>query len=176
MSVLYLKWDLRNTSQEKIERYCRQCGRVVSFEDSFRRRQNANGKDIHEYAIYKCEKGHTWNKKIQTMKAYPGIENLQKPVESLTEEIQEIHCVELLQAGITLIQIDIEYVDKRQRLDVTLSSRIKDISRSTIQKWIRRGVIQVNGLHVSSNYFIRTKDTITILVRDIPQKKEVTYE
>ncbi|WP_140413570.1 RNA-binding S4 domain-containing protein [Marininema halotolerans] len=93
--------------------------------------------------------------------------NPQQPAGLFSESIPEVWYRELLQTGITFIQIDIEYVDKRHRLDLTLSTRIKDMSRETIQKKIKQGTIQVNHLHVAPNYSIRTKDTITILVQDI---------
>jgi hypothetical protein len=36
--------------------------------DSGKIRQNANGKNIYTYAIYKCGKDHTWNRKLTTLK------------------------------------------------------------------------------------------------------------
>ena len=49
-------------------RYCSRCKRNVRFTDSGKIRQNANGKNIITFAIYKCGKGHTWNKKLAVSK------------------------------------------------------------------------------------------------------------
>jgi hypothetical protein len=54
----------RGSGRNVINRYCANCGKVVPFTDSGKVRRNANGKNIHIYAIYKCPKDHTWNKKI----------------------------------------------------------------------------------------------------------------
>ncbi|MDX8361573.1 hypothetical protein [Cytobacillus sp. IB215316] len=53
------------------QRYCSNCGRVVLFYDTLIRRHNANGKNIYRYAIYKCEKNHTWKKSLKLIKAIP---------------------------------------------------------------------------------------------------------
>ncbi len=50
-------------------RYCSRCKTKVQFTDSGKIRQNANGKNIFVYAIYKCGKDHTWNKKMGVRKA-----------------------------------------------------------------------------------------------------------
>ncbi|HPL54232.1 MAG TPA: hypothetical protein PLW11_08900 [Bacillota bacterium] len=56
-------WKLTNVSDDNTTmRHCHNCGRKVIFVDSGKRRRNANGKNIYEYAIYKCKKGHTWNR------------------------------------------------------------------------------------------------------------------
>ena len=62
MNQLSLNWELYEERIDSVERYCSGCGNKVAFYDSMVRRHNANGKKIFQYAIYKCEKGHTWNK------------------------------------------------------------------------------------------------------------------
>jgi len=52
-----------------IIRYCSRCKTNVPFFDSKKTRTNANGKNLFIYAIYKCEKDHTWNRKIRMKKA-----------------------------------------------------------------------------------------------------------
>lgn len=53
-------------------RYCPRCGRKVEFHDSGKRRQNANGRNIYKYAIFKCARDHTWNRFIGRLKASVG--------------------------------------------------------------------------------------------------------
>jgi hypothetical protein len=163
MSTLYLTWDLIRVSPELIKRYCRQCGRVVGFKDTLKRRQNANGKNIYEYAIFKCERDHTWNKKLRAIKAFPGIKNSTMEYSPMAEENQEIEYEKVVAKGADSAHILIQQVENRWRLDVVLSSKIRGLSRSRIQKWIKKGIIQVNSLHVSPNYFLCTGDIITIL-------------
>jgi hypothetical protein len=163
--MLYLVWSLSAVSQEKVERYCKQCGKVVSFEDSNKKRQNANGKDIYEYAIFKCERDHTWNKKLRTVKAFSGIENHVIEVMNQPVEEDEIQVEKMVEEEVELIHIVIESVEGRWRLDTLLSTKISGLSRSRIQKWIKRGRIQVNDAIVSSSYFIRKQDKITIRLK-----------
>lgn len=162
MSVYYLSWNLIDSSVESVERYCPHCGKVVNFEDSLKRRQNANGKDIYEYAIFKCEKDHTWNKKLRNIKASSGLENNPMECAGAVEENQEIHVEQLRSEGIHSIHILIERVENRWRVDATLASKLVGVSRSQIQKLIKQGAIQVNSLNVSPKYFLRAGDTITI--------------
>ena len=70
MRKICFTWHLiQEDSKIKIARYCPQCRKIVPFTDSFKRRRNNNGKNVHEFAIYKCEKDHTWNRKHATYKA-----------------------------------------------------------------------------------------------------------
>jgi hypothetical protein len=67
MSKQIYHWNLVDVSNDNsIMRYCHNCGKNVIFRDSKKRRRNANGKTIFEYAIYKCEKDHTWNMPVGT--------------------------------------------------------------------------------------------------------------
>jgi hypothetical protein len=55
MNTEILKWSLTlKNPKNTFEKYCPNCGKKVLFVDSLMRRRNANGKDIYEYAIYKC--------------------------------------------------------------------------------------------------------------------------
>jgi len=165
MSTHNLVWSLGAVFQEKVERYCRQCGKVVSFQDSNKKRQNANGKDIYEYAIFKCEKDHIWNKKLRTIKAFSGIENHVTEISSQPVEGYEVQIEKMMKEETEFIHIVIESVESRWRLDTLLSTKINGLSRSMIQKWIKQGRIQVNDATVSPSYFIRIQDTITVCLK-----------
>jgi hypothetical protein len=62
---MILNWSLAKENQtDTVEKYCPDCGKKVLFFDSGMRRRNANGKDIYEYAIFKCPKEHSSNIKV----------------------------------------------------------------------------------------------------------------
>lgn len=69
------------------------------------------------------------------------------------------------------------YVDKdyNERLDYYLSKKIPDISRSYIQKMIKKGLILVNGKQVKSSYLINKGDLIHIEFTE-PEKLELIPE
>lgn len=69
MKSRQLRTASRRPVKSGITRYCSRCKGKVQFVDSGKLRQNANGKTIFTYAIYKCAKGHTWNKKLTIRKA-----------------------------------------------------------------------------------------------------------
>jgi hypothetical protein len=70
MKVLRRRWNVHAENNAWIvEKWCPNCKKKTEFRDSGKRRQNANGKNIFEYAIYKCKKGHTWNLKLRKYKA-----------------------------------------------------------------------------------------------------------
>ena len=66
--ILYLNWEIHNEENDKEERYCHNCGKKVIFTDSLKRRQNANGKNIYHFAIYKCPSDNSWDKVINIFK------------------------------------------------------------------------------------------------------------
>ncbi len=162
MSIRLYQWSIDQREKEVITRYCTQCKRKVLFVDSMKRRHNANGKDIYQFAIYKCPNDHSWNKKLEIYKAKPvlptedmelefGNEVAEYPIESVQE---------LLQRGIQTIQISIQSVNQPMRLDLMLSTRMRDLSRTQIQKWIKQGRVQVNSQIVSPKYLVREQDQI----------------
>ena len=63
------QWRLYGDTNDTVVKYCSHCGSKVVFTDSGKRRRNANGKNLYEYAIYKCERDHTWNRVLKTYKA-----------------------------------------------------------------------------------------------------------
>lgn len=65
--------------------------------------------------------------------------------------------------------------DKNERLDVFITSRIKDLSRSCVQKLIKKGCITVDGVTRKPNYRVKSGETIRILIPP-PQKLEAKPE
>lgn len=163
---LNLVWNIYNDKIDSVERYCHNCGKKVEFKDSLKRRQNANGKDIFYFAIYKCPKGHTWNKMLQTFKAKPGLENNEE--EFVLEEcsIHEIEIKKLKEEGITEIKIIINTLQQKLRIDKLLSLKIKDSSRSEIVKYINAGTIRINGCTIKAGANLREKDIITLNISE----------
>ncbi|MFD3157983.1 S4 domain-containing protein [Haloimpatiens sp. FM7330] len=168
---LNLIWSIYNNEIDWEDRYCHNCGKKVRFKDSLKRRQNANGKNIFYFAIYKCPKGHTWNKKISTFKALSGLENNSEKYDQIESEYEEISISELTQQKINEVEILLQQLCKKIRLDKFLSSKITDISRAQIVKLINEGFIRINGNIVKSNVVLREKDIITILIDEINEQK-----
>lgn len=164
MSILYLNWTFNQVTEESIMKYCPQCRRKVPFVDSNKRRHNANGKDIYQFAIFKCPNDHTWNKRLDIYKAKPVLPTHDTEKEFHKKGIEDpmVSVQELLQQGIHTIQIHIASVERTVRLDQALSKKILDLSRSQIQKLIKQGKIQVNSQVVPPKYLVRENDRIHV--------------
>lgn len=63
--------------------------------------------------------------------------------------------------------INIEIDDSGQRLDLFLNTVVTDMSRSSIQKQIKRGNVLVNGAIEKSSYILKTEDCVTLNIKDI---------
>lgn len=164
---LSLNWNIYNGKIDKEERYCHNCGKKVEFKDSLKRRQNANGKNIFYFAIYKCPNGHTWNKGIDTFKAKSGLENVDEDFMIQESKYDEIQIAQFKKDGITEIEIYINTLQEKIRIDKFLSSKIQDISREKIVELITNGVIRVNNNQVKSKVSLREKDVVTLLISKI---------
>lgn len=165
MNKLTLKWVFNDINEDKVERYCHNCSKKVVFADSMKRRKNANGKNIYEYAIYKCERGHTWNKLLNACKTHIDINGF------IEEEIQEITQCETPKAllisdaiagGIQEIEICIKNIIGRQRIDKLLALYIMDLSRTQIKLWIDSGKIQIDSCNIKPDTLIRNHQMIKI--------------
>jgi hypothetical protein len=163
-SVLFLKWRFFNEHDAaSFLRYCSQCGGKAVFVDSGKRRRNANGKTIYEYAIFKCPGGHTWNKKVSEYKATEYCSRTgrdESPVSSndhINETVDLKHCRD---QGVRRIEILIEKADGRIRLDKLLARQVKGASRSQICKWILNGAIKLDNRPADRNTRIRSGETI----------------
>ncbi|MBM7616221.1 S4 domain-containing protein [Alkaliphilus hydrothermalis] len=159
---LSINWEIYNSGVEVEERYCSSCGKKVDFTDTLKRRQNANGKNIYHFAIYKCPKNHTWNKVLGSFKSVPGLENLQEQVQSNATEAEEIYLTKLMEEGIKEVDIHLTILEKKERLDKLLASKIKDYSRNQVVELIRMGLVKVNGEEVSAKLNLREKDVLTL--------------
>ena len=158
---LTLKWYIYSNEIDSEKRYCHNCGNKVIFRDSLKRRQNANGKNIFYFAIYKCPKGHTWNKSIDKFKAVSGLVNLPEEHADQESEYEKLFISKLKQEGVEEIEILLEVMEDSTRLDKFLSSKIADLSRNDIIELIKNGFIKVNYDNVKSNKLLKSKDIIS---------------
>ncbi|HOS69798.1 MAG TPA: cytoplasmic protein [Bacillota bacterium] len=164
-------WELIDTStNNKVERYCHNCGRKVVFEDSTKRRHNANGKNIYEYAIFKCKNGHTWNRLLGISKSK------QLEDEEHSEEAEcfqnvsscgHLNLLELKNEGVNEIEIILDKVLGRWRIDAILGGRIHNLSRSKICELIRNKKILLDGKAVKQNCILKEEQTVTILLEGL---------
>jgi hypothetical protein len=159
-------WNLKDVSNEgSIVRYCHNCGKNAIFKDSKKRRRNANGKTIFEYAIYKCEKDHTWNipvgiyKSVSYMEPYETTNNVQ---EMCSDGI--LNLSELRNEGIKVIEIILEEVTGRWRIDKALGERIRDLSRNKLVELIKQERVLVDGKAVKQDHLLKAQQEIVIFL------------
>ncbi|WP_409342760.1 S4 domain-containing protein [Paenibacillus sp. MBLB4367] len=161
MNRLQLNWRICENLEQTVRRYCSNCGRIVPFEDTLRRRHNANGKNIHRYAIYKCVNNHTWNQKLEAYKAGERESVILEEKDSPYASAHSLSLSELKQANIGMVEIRLDAVEGVSRLDKMLSERIEDVSRSQIAKWIAEGTVLIDGAPASPNARIRTGQIVS---------------
>ncbi len=157
---LILDWYISAETEKKVVKYCHQCKSKVVFRDSGVIRRNANGKHIYEFAIYKCEKDHTWNNKlgIYKPKAYKDdLSYLEQNQVKASEDVDQMH-VEPNQ----MLEIKIRSANGNNRLDKILSERLIYRSRAFWQNGIRDGQIVVNNVKVKRTYKLKEGDVIQI--------------
>ncbi|WP_096186582.1 S4 domain-containing protein [Evansella halocellulosilytica] len=163
MEQVYLSWSLFKRDHEKsLERYCPNCGKKVVFQDSLIRRHNANGKNIYKFAIYKCPEDHTWNRKLAVYKARSHQAEQTVEKEERQFEIETINMEELFKRKVKMVVIEIAQVEGSWRLDKLLSQQIENASRTQIVKWMKEGVILVNGDTVKSGVLLKRDQKISI--------------
>lgn len=163
MSTINFNWDLINPyHQASEERYCPGCGKKARFIDSLKRRVNANGKDLYEFAIFKCEKDHTWNKPLAQYK--PGQEKTESPKELIltAPELPLLNIGQCQRQEVRTIVITIGTVIGKWRLDKLLAAQIEDCSRTRITQMIENGDILIDGQRVVPATFLRKGQMITI--------------
>ena len=66
--------------------------------------------------------------------------------------------------------------DIGMRIDLFISSRMDDLSRSRIQKYIKEGLVKSNGTICKANYRINNKDIIDIVIPKQPQDSNIMPE
>lgn len=163
--TLYLNWNFGEITAEKVERYCHNCGKKVLFSDSLVRRQNANGKNIHHYAIYKCERGHTWNRKIEQFKAVCNLENKVEVSPEVLESSDKkpIELLTLYASGYREVRIRL-IVKSKIRIDKLLSEQIEDLSRNQLNKWFDKNKILLDNQFIKHSQKIIGEHTLSILL------------
>jgi hypothetical protein len=166
MKRIIYTWEICGEEKNSVRRHCHNCGKIADFADSGVRRHNANGKVIHEFAIYKCDNGHTWNKSLGLLKPSQSLTKYSAP--GLTDEISCDHINTDMAGdnGYEEIEIRIDRLRGKVRLDKVLSVRIIGISRSKIVKMINEGRIQVNDRKVKPGTPLKEGDTVVILMKD----------
>lgn len=164
MSTFHMIWNLQQrVTNITIERYCHNCKKKVPFLDSGILRHNANGKNIYQFAIYKCPNGHTWNRKLDMYKAKTEISMDETKTEMNEHQPQAFSLLSLHKTGIKKVVISLEDVEGKWRLDALLSQHIEDVSRSQIVQLIKEGKIVVDETAVKPKHFLRKNETITII-------------
>ncbi|SDY94397.1 hypothetical protein SAMN05421736_104276 [Evansella caseinilytica] len=154
MNEQSITWNLflPAQSEEQLERYCHHCGKNAVFTNTGIKRHNANGKTIHQYAIYKCERNHTWNKKLASYKAREEKNKQEKellPEKPPITSIKKINIDHLVREGVELLLIHIEGAEGSLRIDKVLAEHIPSWSRAEIVERIKNGQIVVDGANVS---------------------------
>ncbi|KEK25213.1 hypothetical protein [Bacillus gaemokensis] len=164
MQKVQLSWNLyKNEFETTIEKHCKNCGHITLFADTNIRRHNANGKNIYRFAIYKCPKGHTWNKKLRIYKSFSDhVETLDVFQKEQNETTTTISIMQYKENGTTEITIVLETVCGSHRFDKALSTYISDWSRTTIVERIKNGHIQLNGQQMKPNTTLSEGDSISI--------------
>jgi hypothetical protein len=159
-------WELIDAANDSsIIRYCHNCGKNAIFKDSKLRRRNANGKTIYEYAIYKCEKDHTWN---MPMGQYPPLmyqEDLET-AESIDKEdnFKILNLADLKNEGLNEIEIILETVIGRWRLDKLLANRIRDLSRNKASEMIKFKKVLLDGKITKQDALVKKGQRIMIFI------------
>lgn len=167
LKVLKINWSLKERGPNEELRYCHNCGKKVIFIDSLIRRENANGKNISRYAIYKCPQDHTWNKKLADFKSKPDMENIPHNLEKVENCIEVINLQETIEKGYDKIEIQVICFGAKIRVDKLLSNNIDDLTRSKIERAIRMGVITLNGHETECKTTIKSEASIEIDLKNI---------
>lgn len=160
--VLDLQWKIYRSEVIGVERYCHNCGEKMLFKDSLKRRQNANGKNIFHFAIYKCINGHTWNKKIEVIKTKAGLTNEMVEYSQRDSIYDMIDISDSYYGMYNRIDVCLKVMEDKERLDKFIADKLVHISRNKVVDFINLGHIRVNREIVRSNYKLRVDDVINI--------------
>lgn len=167
-NTLKLVWRLDSNATEVVARYCSHCGKVVNFSDSGYRRQNANGKNIFHFAIFKCERDHTWNKKLEQFTATSHLTNVPETLKVSEENLeQKLQLRTFKDLGYQSIQIEVSLSGGKHRLDKVLGERLENMSRTQLVKHIEKGYVSLNGNVVKGKTLLRNQQLIEIHLEEI---------
>lgn len=151
---------------DTVKKQCKMCGKVTLFTDTTIRRHNANGKNIYQFAIYKCPNNHSWNKKLDIYKSFS--EHVD-PATLVPTEIRGIEKEEKISLNIsdnTSYEINITGADGNFRLDRTLADHINGWSRTEIAQKIKTGNILLNDCLTKPSQKLSVHDKILITVNE----------
>ena len=165
MELETLSMVLRQKSEaETIRKNCKMCGKVTIFTDTTIRRHNANGKNIYQFAIYKCSKNHTWNKKLDIYKSYTEHVDPESIIPTEFETITETEkfSIQTLKEQ-PAIQFKVTVVEGSFRLDQALASHIEGLSRTEITRKIKNGTILLNNEQTKPSQKVYVNDNIIIV-------------
>lgn len=158
MSTYSVEWSLSGESSRIVERYCPNCGKTVVFTDSGKVRRNANGKDIYAFAIYKCPREHTWNRKIE---GDPLLNGSDPDAKWGGGSFEMTVLSELRVLGFTELRAVVRGA-AGERLDRALSARLVGVSRTEWQKRIEEGTVTVDGKRVKAGYLVRGESVVMV--------------
>jgi len=167
MHTIELYWTLEASANTAsiIERHCKNCGKTVRFTDTAVRRHNANGKSIYRFSIYKCEKGHTWNKKLAVYKSFSEhVEVLEEALPVNSVEPKQINILDCQMNGIKEVRIVIDHADGLFRLDKLLAEQLDGWSRTQIAQRIKEGLIRLNDLPIKPGAAVCMNDCIVVWI------------
>lgn len=167
MHTIELYWTLQPSvnTVSSIVRHCKNCGKTVRFTDTAVRRHNANGKNIYRFSIYKCEKGHTWNKKLAIYKSFTEhVEVLEEALPGDIMEPKQISILDYQVNGIKEVKIIIDHAESRFRLDKLLAEQLVGWSRTQIAQRIKAGLIRLNDQQGKPGAAVFTNDCIMIWI------------
>lgn len=164
MLNITFRWKLSQTPERTVKKHCKMCRKISIFMDTNVRRHNANGKNIYQYAIYKCEKNHTWNKKLAIYKTFS--EHVTEAEEQKEEAsiLSTISIMSLVEQGIKVIHIVLDDVIGKHRIDKVLAIQIEDWSRSQIIKKFEDGTIQLNDQIIKPSTKLSKGERISIYI------------
>jgi predicted RNA-binding Zn-ribbon protein involved in translation (DUF1610 family) len=149
---------------DTVKKQCKMCGKVTIFTDTTIRRHNANGKNIYQFAIYKCPKNHSWNKKLDIYKSFTNHVDPMTLVPSEFMPIEEGEKISLSVSANDSYEINITAAEGNFRLDRALADHIEGWSRTEIAQKIKSGHILLNNCLTKPSQKLSVHDRILITV------------
>jgi hypothetical protein len=149
---------------DTVKKQCKMCGKVTIFTDTTIRRHNANGKNIYQFAIYKCPKNHSWNKKLDIYKSFSDHVDPDTLVPSEFKRIEDGEKISIDVSKNTSYKINISTADGSFRLDRTLADHLEGWSRTEIAQKIKSGEILLNDCLTKPSQKLSVHDKIFISV------------
>ncbi len=150
---------------DTVKKQCKMCGKVTTFTDTTIRRHNANGKNIYQFAIYKCPKNHSWNKKLNIYKSFTEHVDPLSIIPTSFIEIEPGKKITSMKRGDSACEIQITSVNGIFRLDRTLADHLEGWSRTEIAQNIKAGKILLNNCLTKPSQKLSVHDKIFIDVK-----------